>query len=135
MIEKDYFMRFITTFFDAINQIINGIEKDDIENVKIQISHSYKLLGNDSSFFIGKELEDILKLFKTKDGHYLKRVHMLSELMYYDSLIQENIELKNNILEKSIQLLEYYFQNTNEFSFEISNKLIAMKNEFNKSSQ
>ena len=135
MIEKDYFMRLIATLFDAINQIINGIENDDIENVKIQIDHSYMLLGNESSFFIDEDFEEILKLFKTKDGDYLKRVQMLSELMYYDSLIQKNNELKNIILKKSIRLLEYYIKNTKEYSFEINNKLIAMKNEYNSFSQ
>lgn len=132
MIEQDYLMRFINTFFESIKQIINGISRDDIENVKIQISYSYKLLGNESSFFIDEDFEEIFKLFKTKDGDYLKRVQMLSELMYYDSLIQKNIEIKNIILKKSIQLLEYYFQNTKEFSFEINNRLIKMKNELNK---
>ena len=135
MIEKDYFMRLVATLFDAINQIINGIENDDIENVKIQIDHSYKLLGNESSFFIDEDFEEILKLFKTKDGDYLMRVQMLSELMYYDSLIQKNNELKNIILKKSIRLLEYYIKNTKEYSFEINNKLIAMKNEYNSFSQ
>ncbi|MFA5299658.1 MAG: hypothetical protein WC389_15830 [Lutibacter sp.] len=135
MIEKDYFMRLVATLFDAINQIINGIENDDIENVKIQIDHSYMLLGNESSFFIDEDFEEILKLFKTKDGDYLKRVQMLSELMYYDSLIQKNNELKNIILNKSIRLLEYYIKNTKEYSSEINNKLIAMKNEYNSFSQ
>ncbi|MDD3721612.1 MAG: hypothetical protein PHW92_03865 [Lutibacter sp.] len=135
MIEQDYLMRFINTFFDSINQIINGISRDDIENVKIQISHSYKLLGNESSFFIDEDFEEIFKLFKTKDGDYLKRVQMLSELMYYDSLIQKNIEIKNNILKKSIYLLEYYIENTKEFSFEINNRLTTMKNELNSFSQ
>jgi hypothetical protein len=44
MFEKDYLMRLIQTLMDAINRIVNSINKDDIEGAKIQLSDSFRLL-------------------------------------------------------------------------------------------
>jgi hypothetical protein len=129
MFEKDYLMRLVNTFFNALNRIINSIEKDDIENVRIQIIDAYKLLGNDSSFFLNTNLDKIFLFFKEKEGNYLKRVNMLAELMYQDSRVNKKKETKNLFLDKSILLFEYYIENTKEYSFGLNRKLHVMKNE------
>lgn len=129
MFEKDYLMRLVNTFFNALNRIINSIEKDDIENVRIQIIDAYKLLGNDSSFFLNNNLDKIFLFFKEKEGDYLKRVNMLAELMYQDSRVNKKKETKNLFLDKSILLFEYYIENTKEYSFGLNRKLHVMKNE------
>lgn len=129
MFEKDYLMRLVNTFFNALNRIINSIEKDDIENVRIQIIDAYKLLGNDSSFFLNTNLDKIFLFFKEKEGDYLKRVNMLAELMYQDSRVNKKKETKNLFLDKSILLFEYYIENTKEYSFGLNRKLHVMKNE------
>ena len=51
MFEKDYLMKLIQTLLDAINKIINSIDKEDIEGAKKQISDSYRLLGNEEDYF------------------------------------------------------------------------------------
>lgn len=48
--------------------------------------------------------------------------------MYYDYLVLK----KKSILQKAIQLLEYYNDNTIEYSIELNNKLINMKTIINK---
>ena len=127
MFEKDYLMRLFATLINALNRIINCIEADDIENAKIQLDDAYQLLGNNASYFYNTDISEIIHFFKNKDENYLEKVKFLSELMYYDSLIQSNVEIEKDILKKAIHLLEYHNNNTNIYSLELNNKLISMK--------
>jgi len=130
MFEKDYLMRLFTDFMNALNEILNSINKKDIDGAKEQINYNYQILGNDSTYFSKTNINDIISYFKKKEGDYLKRIQMLAELMYCDYLVQNDKEVKRTILKKSIQLLEFYSQNTKEYSFDIINKLNNLKNEF-----
>jgi len=49
--------------------------------------------------------------------------------MYYDALTNDN--LKKELLEKSILLMEYYIEHTKEYSFEIHTLFNNIKNELN----
>lgn len=37
MLEKDYILRLIQTFLDAVNEIINKIDKKDIDGLKFKL--------------------------------------------------------------------------------------------------
>lgn len=63
MFEKDYLMLLIQTLMDAINRIINNIDKGDIEEAKKQLTDSYKLLDNNESYFFEKNYEEIVAFF------------------------------------------------------------------------
>ena len=121
MFEKDYLMRLFTDFMNALNQILNSINKNNIDDAKKQINYNYQLLGNDSSYFLNNNIDNIVTFLKKKEGNYLKRIQMLAELMYCDSLVQNDLRTKKIVLKKSILLLEFYSQNTKEFSFDIIN--------------
>tara|TARA_B110000114_G_scaffold121389_1_gene127182 strand:- start:218 stop:649 length:432 start_codon:yes stop_codon:yes gene_type:complete len=128
MEKRDYLMRLISIFMNALNRIINCIDLDDIENAKVQINEAYTLLDADSSYFLNNSLDNIIVFFKTKEGDYLKRIQMLSQLMYYDSLVQEADLMKQQKLKKTIALLEYQNLYTEEYSLELNAKLSQMKN-------
>jgi hypothetical protein len=129
MFEKDYLMRLIQTLMDAINRIVNSINKDDIEGAKIQLSDSFRLLGNQKEYFYNTEYEELIEFFKLEEGNYLKRVEFLAELIYLDATIEEDKILKYEKFEKSKKLFEYYSEFSKEYSFEINNKLVFIKNE------
>ena len=129
MFEKDYLMRLIQTLLDAINKIVNSIDKEDIEGAKKQISDSYRLLGNEEDYFSKTDYKELIDFFKSKEGNYLKRVEFLAELIYLEATIEDDKILKYEKLEKSKKLFEYYSEFSKEYSFEINNKLIFIKNE------
>ena len=129
MFEKDYLMRLIQTLMDAINRIINSIDKDDIEGAKIQLSDSYRLLGNQKEYFYNTDYEELIEFFKLKDGNYLKRVEFLAELIYLDATIETH---KFEKFEKSKKMFQHYLEFSKEYSFEINNKLILIANELEK---
>jgi hypothetical protein len=129
MFEKDYLMKLIQTLLDAINKIINSIDKEDIEGAKNQISDSYRLLGNEEDYFSKTDYKELIEFFKSKEGNYLKRVKFLAEFIYLEATIEENKILKYEKFEKSKKLFEYYSEFSKEYSFEINNKLVFIKNE------
>ena len=129
MFEKDYLMRLIQTLMDAINRIVNSINKEDIEGAKKQISDSYRLLGNEEDYFSKTDYKELIEFFKSKEGNYLKRVKFLAEFIYLEATIEENKILKYEKFEKSKKLFEYYSEFSKEYSFEINNKLVFIKNE------
>ena len=129
MFEKDYLMRLIQTLLDAINKIVNSIDNEDIEGAKKQISDSFRLLGNEEDYFSKTDYKKLIEFFKSKEGNYLKRVEFLAELIYLEATIEENKILKYEKFEKSKKLFEYYSEFSKEYSFEINNKLVFIKNE------
>ena len=122
-------MKLIQTLLDAINKIINSIDKEDIEGAKKQISDSYRLLGNEEDYFSKTDYKELIEFFKSKEGSYLKRVKFLAEFIYLEATIEENKILKYEKFEKSKKLFEYYSEFSKEYSFEINNKLVFIKNE------
>jgi ATP/maltotriose-dependent transcriptional regulator MalT len=132
MFEKDYLMRLIQTLMDAINRIINNIDKGDIEEAKKQLTDSYKLLDNNESYFFEKNYEEIVAFFKLKEGNHLKRVEILAELLFLDASIETDKIIKKNKIAKSEQLFKHYLQFSKEYSFEIKNKLALIETELEK---
>ena len=128
MEKRDYLLRQITVFMNALNRIINCIDLDDTKNAKIQIDEAYALLDANSNYFHESGLETIITFFKNKEGDHFKRIQVLSQLMYFDSLVQESDFLKQQKLIKAIALLEYHNHYTEEYSLEQNNLLSLMKN-------
>ncbi|MDO6736242.1 hypothetical protein [Wenyingzhuangia sp. 2_MG-2023] len=128
MYKKDYILRLITTLTDALNEIVHGIKNDDTEDAKIKIDQCYKMLGNDSTFFLKQNTEDIRDFFDSKEEGIMDKLNLLSKIMYQDSLLENNKDQKIKIMKKSILLLEYHIDHSKEYYFEDINKLSVMKN-------
>lgn len=131
MFQKDYLMRLIETLLDAINKIVNSIDKEDIEGAKMQLRDSFRLLGEEQEYFHNTNCDELIKFFKSKEGNYLKRVQLLAELFYLDGKIEENNILKLESIKKAKTLLQYYIKFSKEYSFEINNKLMLINKELN----
>ena len=132
MFEKDYLMRLIQTLMDAINRIVNSINKDDIEGAKIQLSDSFRLLGNQKEYFYNTEYEELIEFFKLEEGNYLKRVEFLAELIYLDATIEEDKTSRFEKFEKSKNLFQHSIEYSKDYSFDINNKLILIKSALEK---
>lgn len=123
MFEKDYLLRLLVDFMNALNRIINSIDKDDVEGAKIQIQNAYRLLGNDFEFFTTSDFDDIIGNFKMQEGNYLKRVEMLAELMSLDAKLQTDKERRLKLVKTAIRLHEHFIENSKEYSFKMETSL------------
>lgn len=127
MYEKDFLVRLIQSFFEAIIRINNKIEKGDIESVKTDIEKAYELLGESSSFFRESTFENILSFLNPKNSIQLKKIDLLAELILNDAKIQRSENIKCSMFKKAKMLWEYYNRQAKEYSFEREEQLLYIK--------
>ena len=123
MLEKDYIMRIIQAFMEAVGRITKSINDNDLSKARIHIDETYDLVGNSSGFFLEKDTPDIVDFLKSKEDDYLKRVSMLAELMQLDATVENKQGKELELLKKSKLLYEHYIASSKDFSIDINNKL------------
>jgi len=134
MHEKDYLMRLIKSFNDAIVRIVGLLDSEEEYKVKEIISSTKDILGFDEDFE-KKKLDDLAEYFSVSSSE-LEKSDMLSQLLFLESKIILDKELKINNLLKAKFLVELYNRKSNIFSLErqnriklIENDLMTLKNE------
>ena len=143
MIERDYIMRLLQEFFDAIvkamNRNIPGIEPD-IPQIQRRFNEMYEqFFHNPAELFYRLSKEDILCELENEcisERDMFAKIQMLSELLYQDALIKNSLQERIELLEKSLFLLEYLDRNSRTFSWDRGQKIGDIKkvlSEFNSS--
>jgi hypothetical protein len=127
MYEKDFIIRLIQSFFEAILRINDKIENGDIESAKTDIEKTYELLGESATFFRKATFNDLLIFLNQEHDVQLKKIDLLATLISTDAKIQSSKTLKCSMLKKAKKLWEYYNHNSKEFSFEREEQLVYIK--------
>ncbi len=112
MLQRDYLMRNLQTFFKDLDELLHGKRKDDDEEQQSEaIGDMYReYLKNDRDYYAGLSVDDLITLYETDpDGMY--KAEMLAALLYHDALLRKGVSEQKNLLEKS--LVTYRFINTN----------------------
>ena len=134
MIERDYIMRMLQEFFNAIAKVmrrdIPGIEPD-ISEIQKRFNEMYnQFFRHPAELFYRISKEDILSELESenrseRDVH--AKIQMLSELLYQDALIKSDAQERLALLEKSLFLLEYLDRNSNTFSWDRGQRIGDIK--------
>jgi len=115
-------MRMVEQFFDALTELVSGRYKDNVEEIRIQLSGLYEqYLGNNIAFFYNSSIEGIIAGFlaeKDLQKDSIPRMEMLAELFYQDALVQHDAALKRNLLEKSLTLFNFLAANSHTYSID-----------------
>ncbi|MDR2471963.1 MAG: hypothetical protein LBD53_00160 [Tannerella sp.] len=124
MIERDYILRILQEFFDAISKIIRRKEEgeDDFTAIQKRFDEVYRQFFRSApNYFYENDKETILE--KIEDESYSERetearLTMLSELLYQDALIKPDVVQRCDLLSKVLYLLEYFDGRSRTFSWE-----------------
>jgi hypothetical protein len=132
MIERDYMMRVLQEFFEAIAKVAHRDMKDpDTAQMQERFNDMYEqFFRNSARHFYETEKEiilDHLKQEERSERDILAKAQMLSELLYRDGLIKKNIPERCMLLEKALYLLEYLGGNSRTFSWERNLKIGDIK--------
>lgn len=132
MIERDFIMRILQEFFNAIAKLVKlNVEDPDTSRIRDRFDEVYKqFFRRPAAYFYETEKEIILDELLNEgrsERDTLGKVQMLSELLYQDGLIQKNIPEKCMLLEKSLYLFDYLDRNSRTFSWDRSGKMIEIK--------
>ena len=132
MISRDYIVRILQEFFDAI---VKAMHKDipgqepDLSRVQERFNDIYRQFFRcPAEHFYRTSKEDILEeLDDEGQGNMLAKVQMLSELLYQDALIKADLNDRCELLEKSLFLTEYLDCNSRTFSWDRGQRIGDIK--------
>lgn len=114
MLHRDYIMRLIQLFFEAMAKFIRNKEGKDPEILRPELDEFYKnFLKHPRDFFKDFRAEEIIDFFN--EDERLFKVEIIAELFYQDALLGEP---DKELLGKSLALLKYVDLNSDTFSFD-----------------
>jgi hypothetical protein len=128
MIERDFFMRMLQDFFSMIAKLLRlKVEEPDTTRVQERFDEMYRqFFRKPAEYFYALEKESIpeeLTKHNMSDAEHFAMVQMLSELLYQDGLIKNNMVDKITLLEKSLFLLQYLESNSKTYSWDREQKM------------
>jgi len=129
MLQRDYIMRILQQFYDALHKLVNNIEAEKIEDVQQQLKGMYlDYLKKDSSFFYENDVNTIIQfLGDGKDKDSIAKINMLAELLYNDAILNQYSETKQKNLSKTLELLRFIKSKDKTFSAERDSKIEQIK--------
>ena len=129
MLQRDYIMRILQQFYDALHKLVNNIEAEKIEDVQLQFNGMYlDYLKKDSSFFYENDVNTILQfLGEGKDKDSIAKINMLAELLYNDAMLNQDLDTKPNLLSKTLELLLFIKEKDKTFSSERDSRIGLIK--------
>ena len=120
MLERDYIMRILQQFYNALHKLVNNIDEEKIEDIHVQLKVLYpEYLKKDNTFFYENDISTILHFLgegKSKDS--IAKITLLSELIYNDAILSSNPTFKKDLLSKALGLLLFINDNGKTFSAE-----------------
>lgn len=120
MLQKDYIMRLMSKFFEALALFLARRRKGDEEQIEIFYTNYF----HPSEFYINNSKEDVLNsLSEYPKDEEEYRMEMLAELLYQDALERKVLELKIDLLKKSLFLYERLDLISTTYSFERKRKI------------
>lgn len=125
MLQRDYIMRLLQDFVEALEKLVEERDKHDGPELQLQLQSIYRAYFNHPhTFYYNQDAEYILNDLGQNYGgeELLTRIEMLSELLYQDALLKEPEEQKY-LLRKSLYLLIYLDEHSDTFSFERRGKI------------
>jgi len=136
MVERDYIMRMLQEFFEAIAKVVRrespGMEPD-LSHIQAQFNDMYRQFFRlPAGHFYDTEKEEILDGLMTEgrsNSDTFARIQMLSELLYQDGLIKKEISERCSLLEKSLFMLEFLDSHSRTFSWDRRQKIEEIKKE------
>ncbi len=130
MIQKDYFLRTLEEFINAIARLINKDIKDrtdeELQMIYNQYVGDFDLLRN---FSIDEAIEYAKEQWD--DERRIPKLEMLAELWYAESTFKQH-PLSDMLLDKALKLFIYVDQNSSDFSIDRKNKIGRIQSMINR---
>jgi len=136
MVERDFIMRMLQEFFEAIAKVMRRKSQDeepDVSYIQEQFNDMYnQFFRHPAEHFYETEKEIILNGLINEgrsDNDTFAKMQMLSELLYRDGQIKKDFSERCSLLEKALFLLEYLDDNSRTFSWDRRQKIEDIKKE------
>ena len=129
MLQRDYIMKLIQQMIDSLFLLLNKQDIDENER-KSQLNDFYNnYVGGTQNFYINTPVKDIITYIEQEYGkeEVIYRIEMLTEIMYQDSMLEEDLNTKKSKMEQNLALLNYLEENSNTYSMVRVGKIDELK--------
>lgn len=130
MLERDYIMRLIRQFFEALEKLKEEKETKPVATLRVEVYSMYRAyFRQPESFFYEQDAEYILHYLQAEfpEQEFLHRIEMLSDLLSYDASIQQSAEERKTLYQKVLYLMNYLDTHSDTFSFDRRRKIAEIK--------
>lgn len=125
MLQRDYIMRLIRTFFEALEKLFDGKQQDDHFAEDLDTLYN-KFLGQSREWFLSHSIEETL-LFLNQDSYPLEKAGMLAEALFREFEDPTSSVSKTTLSEKITTLYHYIDNNSTDYSLLRDHRLNALK--------
>ncbi len=129
MLQRDYIMKLIQQMIDSLFLLLNKQDIDENER-KSQLNDFYNnYVRGTQNFYINTPVKDIITYIEQEYGkeEVIYRIEMLTEIMYQDSMLEEDLNTKKSKMEQNLALLNYLEENSNTYSMIRVGKIDELK--------
>lgn len=114
---------------DSLFLLLNKQDIDENER-KSQLNDFYNnYVRGTQNFYINTPVKDIITYIEQEYGkeEVIYRIEMLTEIMYQDSMLEEDLNTKKSKMEQNLALLNYLEENSNTYSMVRVGKIDELK--------
>ncbi|QCR23840.1 hypothetical protein [Pontibacter sp. SGAir0037] len=129
---QDYIMRMIQSFMNALNKLINGKDNKSAEETAEELENIYVTYFDKSRKFLLDTSADEIVRWLQQEHDAVKKAEMLVQLLEQDSLLEQNVSIKRNLLEKVKLLLHYQEKESGTVSLVHRNQLAKIEQQLAK---
>lgn len=122
-------MKLIQQMIDSLFLLLNKQDIDENER-KSQLNDFYNnYVRGTQNFYINTPVKDIITYIEQEYGkeEVIYRIEMLTEIMYQDSMLEEDLNTKKSKMEQNLALLNYLEENSNTYSMIRVGKIDELK--------
>jgi len=126
MLQRDYFLRLVREFAEALQLLRN---KKDREKQLEEMREMYReYLGGPYEFWHTAELSDVMDAIgQFPEDERFERMEMLAELYYAESSLH-SLPIREMLLEKAFNLFDFCDRHSGMFSLERQLKIAEIEN-------
>lgn len=114
---------------DSLFLLLNKQDIDENER-KSQLNDFYNnYVRGTQNFYINTPVKDIITYIEQEYGkeEVIYRIEMLTEIMYQDSMLEEDLNTKKSKMEQNLALLNYLEENSSTYSMVRVGKIDELK--------
>lgn len=129
MLSRDYILRIIRTFSEALEDIFDGRREKEGE-VEKKLDLLYKTYFEKTrEAFLTESPEEMVRYWEN-DPNYLEKCGMLAEVMYREVRNTEDKDLQKNLSDKVIFLYRLIDKHSSDYSLLYANRILELEREF-----
>jgi hypothetical protein len=118
MVERDYIMRLMHDFFDALARLLTHIEADQFDTSHQYLKELYEqYFKQHRTFFLESGIEELQQSLKSGDLQTdVLKSEMLAELLLADARLHQSTDIQAQLLSKALALFQFAETNSDTYS-------------------